>query len=102
MIINWTIPLGTIVLSIVQLIGFTVAAIRTVTAIQSAIDKRFAGFELLLNTFKEGDIRELRGQVLELRAAQNEWIKALRERTHKLADDMNLVALKVDRLEHKQ
>lgn len=47
----------------------------------------------------EAVTKELSRRVGTLESGQDEWTKALRKRTHELADQLNALALKVDRLE---
>lgn len=100
--LEWTVPIGTLILIALQLGGITVAGVRLVATLQRAMDAKFSGIELALNTFKEGDLRELRASVLRLETGQDEWTKALRKRTHDLGDDVNVLKLKVDRLERPE
>lgn len=99
MSIDWHIPIGTLVVVGLQLVLTVVGTLRALQRIEKSIDARFAHFELSLNTFKEGDIRELRTSVQRLETGQDEWTKALRARTHEHANEINLLKLKVDRLE---
>ena len=98
--VDWTVPLGTLGLLVLQFIGCIVAVLRMVAALERAIDNRFADIKLLLNTLTEGDIRELRNRLTKLESGQDEWTRALRQRTHDLADGMQTMVLKIDRLEH--
>lgn len=47
----------------------------------------------------ESNIRELSHRVGTLESGQDEWTQALRKRTHELAEQLHVLALKVDRLE---
>jgi predicted nuclease with TOPRIM domain len=47
----------------------------------------------------ESTIKELTNRLGTLENGQDEWTQALRKRTHELADQLNVLALKVDRLE---
>lgn len=44
-------------------------------------------------------VEDISHRVTKLEGGQDEWTKALRERTHELAGHMQALALKVDRLE---
>lgn len=67
--------------------------------LKESVDVKFSALALQINTILEGDIRELRARVKDLETGHNEWTHALRDRTHKLADEMGALVLKVDRLE---
>lgn len=97
--LDWTIPVGTVILVALQFGGGVVAFMRALQTIEQSIEKRFAEISLILNTFKEGDLRELHSRVKRLEDGADEWTKALRERTHLHANDINDLKLKVDRLE---
>lgn len=47
----------------------------------------------------EGYVADLTHRVTTLESGQDEWTKALRQRTHELASDLQTLVLKVDRLE---
>ncbi len=47
----------------------------------------------------EQDVRQLSARLGTLEGGQDEWTKALRERSHELSDSVNSLVLKVDRLE---
>jgi hypothetical protein len=47
----------------------------------------------------EGYVMDLTHRVTTLESGQDEWTKALRQRTHELANDLQTLVLKVDRLE---
>lgn len=95
MTLDWSVPIGTIILLAVQ---FVVGII----AIQRSIDRRFSEMTLQLNTFEMGDLRELKTSVKRLETGQDEWTKTLRERTHDLADEVGVLKIKVDRLERPE
>lgn len=97
--LDWTIPITTLVILAIQMVVGTWVAARALRAIERGIDDRFNAFGMLLNTFKEGDLRELKTSVTRLECGQDEWTKALRERTHDLANYVNALTLRVDRLE---
>lgn len=63
------------------------------------IDTRFNSMAMQINTMMVGDIRELRDRVGRLESGQDEWTKTLRARTHELAECLNKLLLKVDRVE---
>lgn len=46
-------------------------------------------------------VRDLTTRVGTLESGQDEWTKALRQRTHDLAEHINKLVLKIDRLERK-
>lgn len=97
--LDWSIPIGTVILIGVQFVAGIVAMLRAFAAIDKSIDFRFNKMELTLNTFKEGDIRELRNSVSQIQSGQDEWTQTLRKRTHDLTNEVNTLKLKVDRLE---
>lgn len=97
--LDWTIPIGTVLLLMVQFIAGIIGMLRAFNAIERSIERRFNEFELQMNTFKEGDIRDLQGRVSRLEAGADEWTKTLRERTHDHANKINKLSLQVDRLE---
>lgn len=47
----------------------------------------------------ETSVKELAHRVTTLESGQDEWTKSLRDRTHHLAEQMQVLVLKVDRLE---
>lgn len=47
----------------------------------------------------ESNIRELSSRVGTLENGQDEWTQSLRKRTHEIADQVQILVLKVDRLE---
>lgn len=47
----------------------------------------------------ESGVTDLTHRVGTLESGQDEWTKSLRSRTHELADKVNVLMLKVDRLE---
>lgn len=97
--VDWSIPIGTIVLVVGQFLAMAVGLFRALAAVERSIDLRFNDILLKLNTFKEGDIRDLQGRLTRLEAGADEWTKALRERTHLHANEINALKLQVDRLE---
>lgn len=71
-------------------------------AFQRAIDNRLANLDVSLATFRgdmKSDIRDLGTRVGKLETGQDEWTQTLRARTHELAEKLQVVQLKVDRLE---
>jgi len=118
--VEWSIPAGTVALIGVQTIGFAVGVAKASLSIQRAIDKKFTEHDLSFASVRSefykgqadhkaqfleslnkcgGDIRDLAHRVQTLEAGQDEWTKSLRRRTHELANQLNDVVLKVDRLE---
>lgn len=65
----------------------------------SSINKSFGEIALQINTLLEGDVRELQSRVGRLESGQDEWTKTLRHRSHDLAGRIDVLTLKVDRLE---
>ncbi len=98
---DWTIPAGTMLLILGQIVGGVWIVSRSLHALEKAFDERFADFALLLNTFKEGDLRELKNSVKRLESGQDEWTQTLRTRTHSLGETTQTLVLKVDRLEQR-
>lgn len=96
---NWNIPIGTAILIAAQFVGGVFILMKVWSSIQHVIESRFQQFELMLNTFKEGDIRELRGDIKTLKTGQDDWTKELRQRTHDLSTEVQLHKMKIDRLE---
>jgi hypothetical protein len=47
----------------------------------------------------EAGIRELSHRLTMVESGQDEWTQSLRKRTHELADQLQILVLKVDRLE---
>lgn len=102
MTFDWNVPIGTVILLGIQMIGLAIALAKIFTSVQNTITAKFAHIELVLNTFREGDLRELKGSVTRLETGQDEWTKALRERTHELASTTTNLLLRVDRLERPE
>lgn len=102
MTLDWTVPLGTVMLLAVQFIVGLVAILRALRSNERSIDARFTEMKLMLIKFEEGDLRELKTSVLRLTTGQDEWTKTLRERTHELANVVNDLLLRVDRLERPE
>lgn len=97
--LDWSLPIGTLILFGLQFVVGLIAILRTAASIERSIDSRFAKIELVMNTFKEGDIRDLQGRLSRLETGSDEWTKALRERTHEHANEIQVMKLKIDRLE---
>lgn len=76
-----------------------IVVLRAYWGIMSAIEAKFTEIGLRINTMLEGDIRELRGRIVKLEEGQSEWIHSLRTRTHDLSEKLQVMVLKVDRLE---
>jgi hypothetical protein len=100
--LDWSIPIGTVFLFGVQFLAGVVAIMRAFAAIERSIDGRFNEMKLSLNTFKEGDIRDLQGRMTRFELGADEWTKELRERTHLHANMLAGLTLKVDRLERPE
>ena len=83
----------------VQFVAGVVAMLRAFASIERSIDSRFSEIKLAMNTFKEGDIRDLHGRLTRLETGSDEWTRALRTRTHEHANEINELKLKMDRLE---
>ena len=96
--LDWTIPVGTIILLAVQFVGGLIAIMRAFASIERSIDTRFNEMTLKLNTFKEGDLRDIMSRLSRLETGQDEWTKTLRERTHDHANQLNMLTLEIDRL----
>jgi len=86
----------------VQFVVGIVVVMRALAAIEHSINRRFAEMTLKLNTFEIGDLRELKTSVKRLESGQDEWTKTLRERTHELVNEVNVLKIKVDRLERPE
>lgn len=97
--LDWSLPIGTLILFGVQFVVGLVAILRTAASIEKSIEGRFTEIKLAMNTFKEGDIRDLQGRLTRLEMGSDEWTKALRERTHEHANEINAMKMKIDRLE---
>ena len=97
--LDWSVPIGTVLLIAVQFIAGVVGILRAFAAIERSIEARFNRMDLALNTFKEGDIRELQGRLVRLESGQDEWTKALRIRTHEHSNEINVIKMQLDRLE---
>lgn len=98
-LVDFTVPVTWIVALVLQTIGLIVSLLLAWRRIERSIDSRFHDFSLLLKGVTDGDIRELRASVQRLETGQDEWTKTLRQRTHDLSDEVNVLKLKVDRLE---
>lgn len=96
--VDWTIPVSTIIVLAVQFAGGLVAIMRAFASIEKSIDGRFNEMTLKLNTFKEGDLRDVMSRLARLETGADEWTKALRERTHDHANQLNALTLEIDRL----
>lgn len=115
MVLDWQM-IGTVLVGVVQLVGLVgayyglkadnaklastmeVAMLREREARLSsqATDKA----ELIAIISKlEGYVHDLTHRVSTLESGQDEWTKSLRSRTHELADAMQVLVLRVDRLE---
>lgn len=96
--VDWSIPIGTIMLVVVQFIVGIFGLMRSFNAIEKSIDQRFSKMELVMNAMKEGDMRDMQGRIARLESGQDEWTKALRERTHEHTNQINVLMLEIDRL----
>lgn len=116
MTFDWTISFGTVLLGLGQLVILVGAyyglkadnqnlasalALQMLTEkterISAAVQLK-ADFMQLLAAMDVA-VKDLTHRVGTLEAGQDEWTKALRKRTHELANDINKLVLKVDRLE---
>jgi signal transduction histidine kinase len=61
----------------------------------------FTKLAMQINTLLEGDVRGLQARVGRLEAGQDEWTKALRQRTHDLATEVNALRLALEVLKVK-
>lgn len=100
--LNWEIPIGTIAMFGLQFVIGLVAILRAFAALEQSIDTRFNQISLELNTFKEGDIRDVQGRITRLEMGADEWTKVLRLRTDEHSKDLNDIRLKIDRLERPE
>lgn len=97
--LNWSIPIGSILLWLSQT---AVVCLVAFVAFQRAIDRKFAAFDVLMVSFRgdvKSDVRDITRRLSSLETGQDEWTKTLRARTHELAEQVNVLGLKVDRLE---
>lgn len=100
--LDWSLPISTIILFAAQFTGGLIAIMRALSSIEKSIDGRFGEMKLAMNTFKEGDMRDMQGRIARLETGSDEWTKALRERTHEHANEINAMKLKIDRLERPE
>lgn len=100
--IDWSLPIGTIILFAAQFVGGLVAFMRAVSKIEKSIDSRFSDMKITMTLFKEGDLRDMQGRLTRLEMGSDEWTKALRDRTHEHANEINAMKLKIDRLERPE
>lgn len=99
MTLNWSIPVGAILLWLGQTV---IVGLVAFFAFQRAIDRKFALFDVLMATFRgdvRSDVRDITRRLSSLETGQDEWTKTLRARTHDLAEHVNTLGLRVDRLE---
>ena len=103
---DWTVTFG----SLLTLAGFVISIIvayytmqrdidARLSAMATKVDKQFSDLNVRLAEIFEGDIRELRGRIVELEIGHKSIVKELVDRSHKLSDEVNLLLMKVDRLE---
>src|SRR5678815_425824 len=97
--LDWSIPIGTVLLIGAQFIAGLIGMMRAFGAIERSIDARFSEIKIAMNTFKEGDIRDLGGRLTRLESGADKWTEMLRNRTHEHANEINEMKLKIDRLE---
>lgn len=100
--VDWSIPVGTILLVIVQFVVGIIGLMRAFAAIERSIDSRFTQMEKVMAALKDGDMRELQGRVARLEAGADEWTKVLRERTHEHANMIGKMELEIDRLKRPE
>lgn len=100
--VDWSIPVGTIVLVIVQFVVGIIGLMRAFAAIERSIESRFNQMEKTMAALKDGDLRELQGRIGRLEAGADEWTKALRERTHEHSNQINELMLEIDRLKRPE
>lgn len=99
MTLDWSIPIGSIFAWTAQT---AFAMIIAFFAFQRAIDSKFASFDLSMEKLRgemKSEVRDITRRLSSLEAGQDEWTKTLRGRTHELAEHLQVVQLKVDRLE---
>lgn len=118
--VDWTIPIGVIFLALVQIAGFVLAAARIYYGMREFVTAKFNTLNLDLVTWKTqqltdinglkallladiarlaSDARDANGRIERIEAGSDEWTKTIRERTHDLANQVNTLILRVDRLE---
>lgn len=116
MTLSWQIPIGTLLL----ILGNVVACVSAYWGIQLALAKQTADLALNISTVRsemqrdgmtlrdsimkvvsavEVAVADLTHRVGTLETGRDEWTKTLRERTHELSNQVNVLNLKVDRLE---
>lgn len=96
--VDWSIPVGTIALVVVQFVVGIIGLMRAFAAIERSIDARFNKMEIVMNAMRDGDMREMQGRITRLETGADEWTKALRERTHEHSNQINVLTLEIDRL----
>lgn len=114
--IDWHVPLGTILIflaNVVTVVGLyyglkadnaalkadLALAILGVRADMKTDDSAVKTEVTTLVTKVEKAVTELAHRVNTLETGQDEWTKTLRQRTHDLSEQLNILVLKVDRLE---
>jgi hypothetical protein len=85
--------------NVLTIIAMLLMMISGYIAILRSFDARFAALTLQIAKVMEGDIRELRLRITMLESGTEGWTKELRDRSHHLAEMLNAMTLKVDRLE---
>jgi len=100
--IDWSLPIGSIILFGCQFVSVLIIIFRAIGAFERSIDRRFADFKLELTTFKEGDLRDLHSRVKRIETGTDEWSTIIRDRTHATNTEMNIIRLKIDRLENAE
>lgn len=66
--ISWTLPIGSIILLVIQFGGGIWAFVKFMNSTQRTIDARFSEFELRMNTLTVGDVANLKGRIVTLEA----------------------------------
>lgn len=88
-----------------EVLSFVIVAIAQIFAIAGcyyglkADNAKLASSLALAIVTLEGNIKDLGHRVTTVECGQDEWTKALRTRTHELANQMNNLVIRVDRLE---
>jgi hypothetical protein len=85
--------------NLLTIVAMLLAMISGYIALLRSFDSRFAALTLQIAKVMEGDIRELRLRITTLETGTEGWTKELRDRSHHLAEMLNAMALKIDRLE---
>ena len=86
--------------NLLTIVAMLMGLVASYVALLRSFDARFSVLALQISKILEGDVRELRLRVASLESGTEGWTKDLRERGHHLAELLNAITLKVDRLEH--